>query len=285
MGTELRLLTVHAHADDETLTMGPTLAVLADQGVATCLVTCTDGELATVYATDMVEEEVRPRLGEIRRDELRAAASALGVTELHFLGYHDSGMAGADTNQAPHAFWRADMEDVIGRLVERIRAFRPQVVVTYDAYGGYGHPDHIQAHRGTVLAIEAAARPGMFPQAGEPWRVSKLYYTAFPLSLIRKAVAMAEAAGLPPPFGEQAPEEMEGIVPDEVVTTRVEARSGSARRRAALLAHHSQIALDFPLVAIPEEVMAEHFSTDNYQLAWSRVPTTVPEADLFAGLR
>src|SRR5579864_6469360 len=199
MSQQLRLLTVHAHADDESITMGGTLASCADRGIRTAVVCCTDGQLATIYAPDMPEAETRPRLGEIRREELRAACAALGVDEVHFLGYRDSGMAGEPSNHEPGAFWKADVDEAVGRVVAHIRAFRPHVVVTYDANGGYGHPDHIQAHRVTLLAVEAAYLPKLYPDAGQPWRVSKLYYTAFPASQMRKVIELAQQAGMPSP--------------------------------------------------------------------------------------
>jgi N-acetyl-1-D-myo-inositol-2-amino-2-deoxy-alpha-D-glucopyranoside deacetylase len=282
--SELRLLTVHAHADDESITMGGTLALCADRGIRTAVVCCTDGQLATIYAPDMPEEETRPRLGEIRREELRAACAALGVDEVHFLGYHDSGMAGASTNDDPVSFWRAPLDQAVGQVVDHIRRFRPHVVVTYDANGGYGHPDHIQTHRATLLAVEAAYLGKLYPDAGEPWRVSKLYYTAFPARAARRAVDLAAKFGAPSPFGDTAPEDLEFVTRDELVTTTVAAPDQMSRKIAALRAHHSQITEDFPFLAVPEELAREHFSDEHYQLAMSHVPVQTPETDLFAGL-
>ena len=282
--SELRLLTVHAHADDESITMGGTLALCDERGIRTALVCCTDGQLASIVDPSMPEEETRPRLGEIRREELRLACAAMGVDELHFLGYHDSGMAGADTNHDPVAFWKADLDEVTGRVVEHIRAFRPHVVVTYDANGGYGHPDHIQAHRATLLAVEAAYQKKLYPAAGEPWRVSKVYYTAFPVRAMKKAVEVAEMFGMPSPFGDVTPEDLEFVTRDELVTCEVDVRSVVDRKRAALQAHRSQISDEFPLMRIPLEMEREHFGREYYQLAMSHVPVQTPETDLFAGL-
>jgi len=220
MNGELRLMSVHAHADDESITMGGLLAISHDRGIRTANVCCTDGKLATIVAEDMPEETTRPRLAEIRQQELRAACAILGVDEVHFLGYGDSGMWGADTNQLPDAFWKADINEAVGRMVARIRRFRPHVVVTYDGVGGYGHPDHIQTHRVTLLAVEAAHMKSLYPEAGEPWRI----------------------------------------------------------------AHHSQIAPDWPMLAIPEEVNIEHFGNESFQLVISRVPVSLPETDVFAGI-
>jgi N-acetyl-1-D-myo-inositol-2-amino-2-deoxy-alpha-D-glucopyranoside deacetylase len=282
--TELRLLAVHAHADDETITMGATLAQCADRGIRTSVLCCTDGQLATIYAADMPEEATRPRLGEIRRDELRAACAVLGVSDVQFLGYHDSGMAGADSNHDPVAFWRASLDEATGAVVAHIRRFRPHVVVTYDANGAYGHPDHIQTHRATLLAVEAAYLAKMYPDTGEPWRVSKLYYTAFPARAARKAVDLAAQFGQPSPFGDTAPEDLEFVTRDELVTTTVSASAQMSRKLAALRAHRSQITEDFPYLSVPEELAREHFSDEYFQLVMSHVPVSVPETDLFAGL-
>jgi mycothiol conjugate amidase Mca len=279
-----RLLAVHAHADDESITMGGTMAVLAERGVQVANVCCTDGELATIVAADMPEEEYRPRLGEIRRVELQRACDVLGVSEVHFLGYHDSGMAGEPSSKRPDAFFMQPLDGVAERLTAIIRAFRPHVVVTYDAYGGYGHPDHIQTHRATLIAVEAAGHAGVFPESGEAWEVAKLYYTAVPVSLLARAIEAAVAAGLDHPFEGRAAEELEFATPDHFVTTTVDVRGGIAKKLGALRAHHSQIDETFPLLAIPEEVMANLFGDEHYQLALSRVPTSRPETDLFAGV-
>ncbi len=284
MTEQLRLLSVHAHADDESITMGGLLAVSHDRGVRTVNICCTDGKLATIVAEDMPEETTRPHLAEIRQQELRDACAILGVDEVHFLGYGDSGMWGADTNQLPDAFWKADINEAVGRMVEHIRRFRPHVVVTYDGVGGYGHPDHIQTHRVTLLAVEAAHMKSLYPHAGEPWRVPKLYYTSIPVSFLRKASDFAKAAGMEPPFGVENPQDLPFVTPDEWITTTVDVRKGIRRKREAMIAHHSQIGPDWPLLAIPEAVNIEHFGEESFQLVISRVPVSLPETDLFAGL-
>jgi N-acetyl-1-D-myo-inositol-2-amino-2-deoxy-alpha-D-glucopyranoside deacetylase len=287
LSDQLRLLAVHAHADDETITMGATMALYAQRGARVGNVCCTDGQLATIVDPELAaqEAEVRPRLGELRRQELRDACDILGVADLYFLGYGDSGMAGASTNQDPGAFWKADLDEVTGRLVTLFREFRPHVVVTYDGNGAYGHPDHIQAHRGTLLAFEAAHLGKMYPDAGEPWRVSKLYYTAFPRSEARKAVELAQMAGMPSPFGDAPIDELEFVADDDVVTTGVSAGDTMSLKLAALRAHRSQIGPDFPYLAVPEELVRQYFDVEHFSLAVSRVPTTIPETDLFAGVR
>jgi N-acetyl-1-D-myo-inositol-2-amino-2-deoxy-alpha-D-glucopyranoside deacetylase len=281
---QLRLMAVHAHADDESITMGGTMAVLATRGVALCNVCCTDGELATIVAKDMPEETTRPHLGEIRRAELRAACRLLGVERVEFLGFHDSGMAGTETARRPEAFAMQPVSEAAEQLCRIIRDFRPHVVVTYDGYGAYGHPDHIQAHRITLVAVEAAHMRGVFPDAGAPWRVSKLYYTVMPRSVLQRAVDMALAAGMDHPFDGRDVDELEFAADDDAVTAVVDVRDGMSAKRAALRAHHSQIDETFPMLSVPEEVLRELFGDEHYQLALTRVPVTIPESDLFAGI-
>ncbi|HEY6468809.1 MAG TPA: N-acetyl-1-D-myo-inositol-2-amino-2-deoxy-alpha-D-glucopyranoside deacetylase [Candidatus Dormibacteraeota bacterium] len=279
----LRLMAVHAHCDDETITMGGTLATYADRGVKTCVVCCTDGKLATIVDPNMPEETTRPRLAEIREGELREACSILKVDEVEFLRYGDSGMAGAPTNQLPDAFWMAPMDEAVGKVVAQIRRFRPHVVVTYDGNGGYGHPDHIQTHRATLLAVEAARLVPMYKDAGEPWRVEKLYYTAFPRSQFERMVEMAKQAGIEPPFGESNPDEMEFLTADRDVTSSVDTVAVINRKRDALRAHHSQISEDWPQLTMPDDVLKQ-FADEYFQLVISRVPVVLPETDLFAGI-
>ncbi len=283
--SELRLLAVHAHPDDETITMGGLLAQCADRGIATSIICCTDGQEATIFDPEYAanEAEIRPRLKQIREEELRQACAILGVSELHFLEYGDSGMAGAETNALPTSFWRVDMDEAVRRVVAEIRRFRPHVVVTYDSNGGYGHPDHIQAHRVTVLAVEAAYH-SLYKELGPSWRVSKLYYTAFPRSEARRVAELAVTAGMKPPFGDADPDSLEFITPDEWVTTTVNCRDQLSRKRDALRAHRSQLTEDFALLSVPEELLREHFPSEFFQLALSRVPTSTPETDVFAGL-
>jgi len=278
----LRLMAVHAHADDETITMGGLFALCADRGIRTCNICCTDGKLATIVDPEMPEETTRPRLAEIREQELLAACRILGVDEVYFLRYGDSGMPGADTNHLPDAFWMASLDEVAGRIVEHIRRFRPHVVVTYDSNGAYGHPDHIQAHRAALLAVEAA-QTGVYPDRGAPWRVEKFYYTAFPVSQAKRAIEMAKNAGMPAPFGAEDASELPFLTPDDWVTTTIDCRAVITRKRDALRAHRSQIPPDWPMLSIPDEI-APAFADEFYQLVISRTPPHLPETDVFAGI-
>jgi len=276
-------MAVHAHGDDETITMGGTLATLADRGVRTSVLCCTDGKLATIVDPNMPEETTRPRLAEIREGELREACRILGVSEVNFLGYGDSGMAGEPTNDLPGAFWTASLNEAAGKIVAHIRRFRPHVVVTYDANGGYGHPDHVQTHRATLLAVEAAYMPTLYPDAGAPWRVQKLYYTVFSVSYFQRMIDVSKQMGVDTPFGVDTAEALPFLTPDEHVTTTVDCAAGLNRKRDALRAHRSQIPPDWPLLNVPDEI-ARQFADELYTLVISRKPPSLPETDVLAGV-
>src|SRR5918996_3798759 len=164
-----RLLLVHAHPDDESINSGATMARYAAEGAHVTLVTCTLGEEGEVIPPELAHlaADHDDALGEYRIGELAAACEALGVTDHRFLGgpgrWRDSGMMGTPSNERPDCFWQADLDEAVRELVAVVREVRPQVVVTYDSNGGYGHPDHIQAHRVTVAAVDAAADPAYAP--------------------------------------------------------------------------------------------------------------------------
>lgn len=178
------LMLVHAHPDDEAFATGGLIARSVAEGHRVDLVTCTGGEEGEIHDPTLDYEEAFPRLREIRERELRCSLDALrgpypGELELHLLGYRDSGMMGTPSNERDDVFWKADLDEAIGRVVTIVRRTRPAVMVTYDENGNYGHPDHINAYRVAVGAWEAAADPQRFPEAGEPHAVSKLYEIAF----------------------------------------------------------------------------------------------------------
>ena len=281
MHDTLTLLAIHAHPDDEVICMGGTLARYAEEGRRTAVVCCTRGEEGRILDPAPDPAEARPRLGAIREGELRAACGILGIAVVHLLGYRDSGLP-ASAN--PHNFVHADPAEAAERLAALMRALRPHVVVTYDEHGGYGHPDHAMAHRVTHLAIVRAAQSG----AGGPgWEVPKLYYTVFPRSVLRWVNEQMQARGLRPPFREDtlALDIRQGVVPDEVITARVDVRKYQEQVRRALRAHRTQIRADDLLLALPREIAAEAFAVDHYIRACTRVPAPEQEMDLFAGLR
>ena len=243
-GDPRRLLLVHAHPDDESIGTGATMAAYAAQGAAVTLVTCTRGELGEIIPPELAHLAGGDgdRLGEYRAGELAAACAALGVTDQRFLGgpgrWRDSGMMGLPSNQVPGCFWRADADEAAAELAAVIREVAPQVVVTYDANGFYGHPDHIQAHRVTRRAVRVAAGPAAVAGGGAPWRVAKLYATAMPRSVLARAIRLGpDAPGRFRQAGTVA--DLPFGVADEQVTTEVERhRPARGEGRRAPVARH-----------------------------------------------
>ena len=281
--SELSLLAVHAHPDDESITMGGTLARYASEGIRTTLVTATRGEVGEILDKDLDPTEAAPRLGSIREAELRKACAILGVHELIFLGYEDSGMMGQSRNHAFEAFWRADHWEAVARLIQIVRRVKPQVIATYNEIGGYGHPDHINAHRVATMAFYHADNTELFP-GGEPHRPGKLYYTAFPLSQIRTMAERLKQAGLENPFesyGEPPP----FAVTDDRVTTRLDVSAQLDKKIAAMLAHRTQIPPDSWFMKLRDALGADAWRFESYERVRTRVDVPAPEDDLFAGLR
>lgn len=279
----LSLLAVQPHPDDESITMGGTLARYSAEGIRTTLVTATRGEVGEILDKELDPREAAPRLATIREAELRKAMSILGVGEVLFLGYEDSGMAGLPRNREPQTFWQADEEEAIARLVQIIRRVRPQVLVTQNEFGGYGHPDHVKTHRVAIGAFFYAGDGKRFPGA-EPFRPSKLYYNAFPKSLlVRMAEAMQRAGienrfstdGEPPPFA----------VSDERVTAWLDVSPFIEKKLAAMRAHRTQIPEDSWFLKLSEVVGPQAWATETFELARSSVDSPARETDLFAGLR
>jgi N-acetyl-1-D-myo-inositol-2-amino-2-deoxy-alpha-D-glucopyranoside deacetylase len=289
-----RLLLVHAHPDDETIGTGATMARYAAEGVLVTLVTCTLGEEGEVLVPGLAHlaADRDDELGAHRIGELAAAMEALRVTDHRFLGgpgrWRDSGMMSTPANDHPRCFWRADLDEAVRELVAVVREVRPQVVVTYDEKGGYGHPDHIQAHRVTVAAFDAAADPGFEPGLGEPWQASKLYWTAVPRSVLQAGIDHLRESGQTDFFGVERAEDLPFGVPDEVVTTEVDARDHLDAKVAAMRAHKTQIAVDGPFFALSNNVGQKAFGREHFVLArGERGPGVGPqgrEDDLFAGL-
>jgi mycothiol conjugate amidase Mca len=281
----MTLMAVHAHPDDEVVTTGGVMARYFAAGARVALVCATRGEVGEILDPNLEEAEARPRLASIREEELRCACAVLGVSDLFFLDYRDSGMAGTPDNEHPGAFHRANPEEATGRLVRLIRELRPQVLVTYDEKGGYGHPDHLMAHRITVEAFEAAADPDRFPEQGlAPWQPQKLYYTAFPRSELLLFHQFLLDAGWPSPFerDDLSPDSMG--TPDELVTTRIDVREHLQQKLEALRCHRTQFAADSFFFQMPEEINREGFGFEHFVRARSLVSAPVPEEDLFAGL-
>jgi mycothiol S-conjugate amidase len=287
-GDPLCLLAVHAHPDDEASKGAGTVAKYTDEGIRCVLVCCTGGEAGDILNPAADTPDVRANLAEVRMDELRASVDAIGYATVHMLGYHDSGMPDTETNARPDNFANAPLDEAVGRLVQVIRAERPQVIVTYaEDREFYPHPDHIRVHEISVPAFDAAADPDCYPDAGEPWQPSKMYYMGWSK---RRVMSLHEAYVR---HGHESPFErwFEQGFPDhdDRFTTHVDVGGFLDRRRAALLAHRTQVDPEGFWMRLPDEVVRDTFPWEEYMLARSLVgptmPEGVPEDDLFAGLR
>jgi len=277
------LLCVHPHPDDETISCGGILARAAASGNRAVVVTCTGGEEGENLAgIDLGDRD----LPELRREELADALAALGVDHHHWLGYRDSGMADTPTNDHPDSFHRAPVDEAASRLATIIRAERPEVVVSDDRNGTYGHPDHIKGYLVTVRAVELAADPDA-ALPGEPWRIAKRYVHTLGRERLLASHRALLSAGLPSPFGEEdidGPESVPFGIDDELVTTEVEVGRWLDRKRAALAAHRSQIGPESFFLNIPKDVVGTFFGIEQFVLEAGRPGPKVPEDDLFAGL-
>ncbi|KAA0113034.1 mycothiol conjugate amidase Mca [Mycolicibacterium sp. P9-22] len=286
--TELRLMAVHAHPDDESSKGAATTARYAAEGARVMVVTLTGGERGDILNPAMDIPEVHGRIHEVRRDEMAKAAEILGV-EHHWLGYVDSGLPEGDPlPPLPEgSFATVPLDGPTEALVRVIREFRPHVLTTYDENGGYPHPDHIRCHEVSVAAYEAAADHVRYPDAGEPWAVSKLYYNHGFLRQ-RMQVLQDEFAkhGQDGPFAKWLENwDAEEDVIESRVTTRVECSKYFAQRDDALLAHATQIDPKSFFFTTPMEWQQRLWPTEEFELARSRVPVQLPETDLFAGIK
>ncbi len=281
---DLRLLSIHAHPDDEASKGAGTVARYRAEGVGTTLVCCTGGEAGDILNPAMDRPEVREHLAQVRLDELARSAEVIGYQEVVMLGYRDSGMPDSAENADPRCFARAPLDDAVERLVAIIRRTRPHVMITYgDDQQGYPHPDHLRVHDISGPAWEAAGDPERFPDAGAAWTPLKLYFSAWSRA---RFVAMHEgflAAGKESPFDQKW---FDRPSHDDRITTQVDVREHYGARTAALRAHATQIDPESVFwFGLPDDVVAELYPWEDYQLAESRVPTDLPETDLFAGIR
>lgn len=289
-----RILLVHAHPDDESIGTGATMAKYVADGVAVTLVTCTLGEEGEVLLDHLAHlaADQSDALGEHRLTELSDAMAALGVTDFQLLGgpgrFRDSGMVGTAANERADCFWRADLLDAATALVGIIRDRKPQVVVTYDDFGGYGHPDHIQAHRVTHYAVALAESATFRPDLGPAWSVSKLYWTAFPRSVVVQGIEALQAAGETTGFAAMDPNELPFVVDDELVTAVVDAQEYLPKKMAALAAHATQVNVDDGFFALSNNIGSQAFGVEYFRLARG-VPgpdrdDAGREVDLFSGV-
>ena len=277
------LLTVHAHPDDESSKGAGTVAKYRDLGVRTVLVCCTGGEEGDILNPAMDSDDVREDLPAVRLTELERAAAVIGYDETILLGYRDSGMPETEANARPDAFANAPLDEAVGRLVAILRRERPQVVVTYgDDQRGYPHPDHLMVHDVTMPAIDRAADPDWYPEAGETHQVAKVYWTSWSRA---RMVAMHQKfleLGLESPFDEKW---FERPSQDHLITTRVDIGDYGDVRWDALLAHATQVDPESPFwFGLPRDVASALHPWDEYQLARSEVDSDESTGDLFDGV-
>jgi len=290
-----RLLLVHAHPDDETIGSGATMALYAaTPDTSVTLVTCTLGEEGEILVPELehLAADQQDGLGAHRHTEWDDAMAALGVSDHRLLGgpgaFRDSGMMGTSANERPDCFWRADLLAATTPLVEVIREVRPQVVITYDDFGGYGHPDHIQAHRVAMYGIALAEAPSFRPDLGAAHRVAKVYWTAFPKSVLRAGVDALREAGETTGFAAMDPDDLPFGIDDDLVTTAIDGSAHAQAKLDAMRAYPTQISLEGGFFALSNNIGSPAVSTEHFRLV--RGTASGPfddqgrETDLFAGL-
>jgi N-acetyl-1-D-myo-inositol-2-amino-2-deoxy-alpha-D-glucopyranoside deacetylase len=280
--TRRTLLAVFAHPDDESFGIGGTLARYAAEGVRVVLASATRGEAGKIHDPSL---GTREQLAEIRERELRCACDVLGISELHLLDYRDSGMAGSPDNDDPRALVQADPVEVVGKIVRVMRQVCPQVVVTFEEGGGYGHPDHIAIHRYTVAAFQASRDESQYPEHQaeglEPHVPQKLYFTALPRRFFRGLAQRLKEMGLAD-YLAGFDWESRGV-PDELCTTEIDVSAYVDIKLQAFQCHRSQLSRNGPFGLIPPEVRWDFMSTECFSLAGARLePGQKPGADLFA---
>lgn len=298
-----RLLLVHAHPDDESMGQGATMAKYVAEGRGVTLVTCTAGEMGEILVPELAHlaADQDDLLGEHRRGEIAAAMAVLGVTDHRWLGgfgcYRDSGMkwhadghAVAADDVHENAFWHADLTEAATRLVEVIREVRPQVLVTYDQFGGYGHPDHIQAHRVAMYAAQLAAAPSYRRDLGPAWEIAKIYWGAMSESRVREGLRALRESGDTSTFEGMDPDgQLPPIFrPDEDITCEIDASGHLEQKMDALRSYPTQITVDGPFFALSNNKGAQGFGHEQFTLvkgvAGPVDPATGWENDLFAGI-
>lgn len=271
------ILVALAHPDDES-GMGGTLARYVAEGVHVALICATRGEVGEISDPALATPET---LGEVREGELRCATEALGINELLFLNYRDSGMAGTPPNNDPRAFAQAPADAVVPQLVEQIRLLKPQVVITFDPEGGYGHPDHIAIHKHTVAAFHAAGDETLYPDKGPPWQPSRLFYVAITRSFFQKMAEQMAAQGIDTSgFGDMS----ERGWPDDQVTATIDVSDRMAAKWKSFECHRTQFGPNSPFLQMPQDILRQIMSSEHFVLAWPEPAPELRLEDLFAGL-
>jgi N-acetyl-1-D-myo-inositol-2-amino-2-deoxy-alpha-D-glucopyranoside deacetylase len=282
-----RLLLVHAHPDDETINNGVTMAKYAADGIDVTLVTCTRGEEGEVLVDSLLNlaSSKDDKLGEHREVELKDAMHELGIKDFRFLGspgkkWRDSGMMGMPQNDRKDVFWQADLDEAANELVKIILETKPQVLITYDEFGGYGHPDHIKAHQVAMRAAEIASQQG--------WQVSKIYWNTMPRSVIQMGIDKMKEVGSEF-FGAENADDLPFAKPDELVTSVVKAPDYVPQKLAAMKAHATQISVDGPFFALSNNLGLSVWGDEYYTLVKGEIAGPFDEngreLDLFAGVK
>jgi N-acetyl-1-D-myo-inositol-2-amino-2-deoxy-alpha-D-glucopyranoside deacetylase len=271
------LMAVHAHPDDEVFSTGGILARYAADGARVVVVYCTQGEEGEIHHPDLDPEEAKERLGAIRETEAREAARILGIGEVYFLGYRDSGMRDTPSNANPDAFTNAAMEEATARLLTIMRKEQPQVLVTYDEEGGYGHPDHIMANRITVEAYDAAH--------GEPWGPDKLYYAARSREGFRLQVEGMREHGVTVPWVKDDFNFDEYGLPDSEITAHIDVSPYMGLKQRALAVHRTQIPEDFFYLRLPSDLLGKYAGVEYFQRIRPPHRPGEREEDLFEDTR
>jgi N-acetyl-1-D-myo-inositol-2-amino-2-deoxy-alpha-D-glucopyranoside deacetylase len=281
-----RLLLVHAHPDDETINNGATMAKYAAEGVQVTLVTCTRGEEGEVLVESLANlaSSRDDKLGEHREIELKNAMEYLGIKDFRFLGspnkkWRDSGMIGTAQNERKDVFWQADLNEAAQELVKIILEIKPQVLITYDEFGGYGHPDHIKTHQVAMLAAELASNQG--------WKISKIYWNTMPKSVIQMGIDKMKEVGSSF-FGADSVEDLPFAKPDELVTSVIKAPDYVEKKLEAMKAHETQISIDGPFFALSNNLGLSVWADEYYTLVKGEKSKPFDESgreiDLFAGV-
>jgi N-acetyl-1-D-myo-inositol-2-amino-2-deoxy-alpha-D-glucopyranoside deacetylase len=297
-----RLLLVHAHPDDESIGTGATMAKYAAEGAGVTLVTCTAGEMGEILVPELTHlaADQEDKLGEHRRGEIADALKALGVTDHRWLGgfgtYRDSGMQWHEDGYAiaadtvhDNAFWRADLTEAADHLVAVVRELRPQALVTYDQFGGYGHPDHIQAHRVAMYAAQLAAVPSYRKDLGEAWKIAKIYWTAMSESRMRAGLRRLREAGDTTSFEGMDPD---GPLPpfvtaDENLSAALDGSAYLEQKMDAMRSYPTQITLDGPFFALSNNEGNQMWGVEYFRIAagdLGEVGADGLESDLFSGI-
>ncbi len=284
MEPELRLMTLHAHPDDEASKGAGTVAKYSEEGVRCVLVCCTDGGAGDILNKALDTPENNDNIVDVRRAELDKSAEIIGYHRVEMLGYLDSGMPDMEENKHPDNFANAPLDEAVERFVRIIREERPHVIVTYGPdQSGYKHPDHLKVNEISLPAFHAAGDPEAFPDAGEPWQPLKMYYTAWAKERIELTHEKCLEVNGESPFDERF---LDRESKDHLITAKVDVEKYWDNRCDALLAHATQVDPNEPFwFPLPRPIAAAVYPWDDYELAISEVETAAPEDDLFAGIR